>query len=78
MRCPNSNCQSERLKGLNTYTKVSQAGMAQEFTLTNMTRRRKYCLACSNIFFTIEISEAEYRRLRAVYERNLAQPKVRP
>lgn len=78
MKCPDPNCQSERIRAMNTYAKTHQLGMAQEFKLTNMTRRRKWCEACGQIFFTIEVAEQDYRKLLLVFERSLAHPKVRP
>jgi len=79
MRCPTPTCQSTRIHNRNTYTASEDLGIPAEFKLLNITRRRKKCAACNQIFFTIELSEAEFRRLtRTTGRLEGAQAAVRP
>lgn len=65
MRCPNVICQSPETLTLNTGTPDKEGlGIPKELTGINLTRRRKRCAVCKQIFYTVEIDERDYLFLR--------------
>jgi hypothetical protein len=79
MKCPNPTCQSSRIVLLNTYPHDHPAGITAELRGLNLTRRRRRCEACKEVFHSIEVPEADFNHLRRKTGRlEAAQPSVRP
>jgi hypothetical protein len=80
MKCPNPVCKSVRTRTLNTFTaEYNAAGITWELKGLNITRRRKKCDACGEIFWSIELPEEDFKHLRRKTGRlEVAHPSVRP
>jgi len=78
VRCPNPTCRSARISNLNTW-QPDDAGIIAELRGLNITRRRKKCGACNEVFFTVECDEKDFLHLRRKTGRlEVSQPSVRP
>ena len=79
MKCPNQVCHSGRVSTVNTYSHDHVIGIPAELKGLNITRRRKKCAACGEVFFTIELAEQEFTHLRRKTGRlEVAQASLRP
>jgi hypothetical protein len=68
-----------RIINLNTYQHDHPAGIPAEFKGLNIIRRRRKCVACNEIFHSIELVEEEFKHLRRKTGRlEVSQPTLRP
>jgi len=78
MKCPNPTCHSSRVTAINTYHYDSK-GIITELRGLNVTRRRKRCDVCKEIFYTVESIESDFLHLRRKTGRlEVSQASLRP